>query len=329
MTRWFRICGAAGVLAIGLIAAQASFAQAAGPVHQVGLLSSGRPDAASVEGFRQGLRDVGLVEGRNVAIHYRFAEGNVDRLPGLAAELVAARVAVIAAGPTPAARAAVAATRKVPIVMLGAADPVELGLITTLARPGGNVTGLAWSANLEVIAKGLELLKEAMPSIRLVGVLWTPSSPAQVRAVDQVRSAARSMGLQLQLLEIRKADDLDGAFAAMAGQRADAVLVVTDALFVVHRTRLAELEAKYRLPSMHGLRQNVEAGSVMSYGPNTVATWRRAGYFVDKILKGMSPADLPVEQPESYELVINERAAKALGLKIPQSLLLRADQVIQ
>ena len=212
---------------------------------------------------------------------------------------------------------------------LGAAESVELGLIVSLARPGGNVTGLAWSDNLEIIAKGLELLRASQPKLRRVAVLWNPANPEQSLAMSDVKRSARSLGVQLQLLEARGPDEFDGAFAAMAKQRAEALLVVADAMFVFHRARLAQLEAQYRLPSTHGLRPHVEAGSLMSYGPNTAAVWRRAAFFVDTILKGTKPADLPIEQPTKYDLVINLKTARALGLSIPPSLLQRADQVIE
>jgi putative ABC transport system substrate-binding protein len=325
MERRAFLAGAAALLTAPL----AAEAQSTGKVYRIGVLSPGPATSPPIEAFRQGLRELGWVEGQNIVINYRFTEGRVDPLPTLAAELVGLKVDVIAAGPTPPAIAAKNATGTVPIVMMGAAEPVELGLIASLARPGGNVTGLSWSVNLEIIAKGLELLKETMPKIRLVAILWNPANPAQALAMRDVKRAARSVGVQLQLLEARGPNEFDAAFAAMAKQRVEALLVVPEAIFVVHGARLADLAAKNRLPSMHGLRQNVDAGGLMSYGPSTVAVWRRAAFFVDKILKGVRPADLPVEQPTKYELVINLKTAKALGLKIPQSLLLRADQVIE
>jgi ABC-type uncharacterized transport system substrate-binding protein len=319
------LAGAAALLTAPL----AAEAQSTGKVYRIGVLSPGPAASPPIEAFRQGLRELGWVEGQNIVINYRFTEGRVDPLPTLAAELVGLKVDVIAAGPTPPAIAAKNATGTVPIVMMGAAEPVELGLIASLARPGGNVTGLSWSVNLEIIAKGLELLKETMPKIRLVAILWNPANPAQALAMRDVKRAARSVGVQLQLLEARGPNEFDAAFAAMAKQRVEALLVVPEAIFVVHGARLADLAAKNRLPSMHGLRQNVDAGGLMSYGPSTVAVWRRAAFFVDKILKGVRPADLPVEQPTKYELVINLKTAKALGLTIPPSMLARADQVIE
>ena len=307
----------------------AALAQPTGKVYRIGVLSGGSAGAAPLEGFRQGLRELGWVEGRNIVIDYRFAEGRDDRLPELATQLVQLKVDVIAAGPTPPAVAAKNATATIPIVMLGAATPVELGLVASLARPGGNVTGSSWSVDLAIIGKGLELLKETMPKLRLVAILTNPDNPAHAGSIESVKLAARSLGVRLQFFEARTRNELDDAFRAMAQHRVNAVLIGADALFVVHRAPLADLEAKYRLPSMHTLRQNVEAGSLMSYGPDIVAVWRRAAVSVDKILKGATPADLPIEQPTKFELVINLKTAKALGLTIPKAQLLRADQVIQ
>jgi putative ABC transport system substrate-binding protein len=307
----------------------AAEAQPTGKLPRIGVLSSGRSTSPVLEAFRQGLRELGWVEGQNIVIDYRVTDGRIDRLDDLAAELVRLGVDVIAAGPTPPALAAKKATGTIPIVMLGAASPVELGLIDSLARPGRNVTGLSWSVDLEIIGKGVELLQEALPKLRLVAVLWNPTNPAQSLGITNLKAASRSAGVQLQLLAARGPDELAGAFAAMSKQRVEAVLVVADALFVSHRARLADLEAKYRLPSMHSLRANVEAGGLMSYGPDLVAVWRRAAVFVDRILKGAKPADLPVEQPTKYELVINLKTAKGLGLTIPPAVLARADEVIR
>ena len=321
-----------GLLILGLFTpACPAEAQQAQKIWRIGFLSSGsalpgQPVAAAV---RAGLRDHGWVEGQNIVVEYRFAKGRSDRLLDLAAELVRLKVDVIVAGPTPPAVAARKATGTIPIVMTIAAQPVELGLVASLARPAGNVTGMSWSVNLEIIGKGVELLKEAVPKIQRVAVLANPTNPGNVLAVEDVRAAAHLSGVQIQLLEARGPGDLDGAFAAMARQRAEALLVVADAMLALHRARLIELVAKNRLPSMHGLREEVEAGGLMSYGPNLAANYRRAAAFVDKILRGAKPADLPVEQPTDYELVINLKTAKALGLTIPPSLLQRADQVIE
>jgi putative ABC transport system substrate-binding protein len=252
-----------------------------------------------------------------------------ERLPVFAGELVALGVDVIVAVPSPAALAAKRATETIPIVMINAGDPVGIGLVESLARPGGNVTGVSYSPGLEIVGKGLGLLKEAIPNVRMVAVLWNADNKASALALGDVKAAARSQSLQLQILDVRGPDQFDGAFAAIQRARAQAVLVVADSTFIVHRARLADLAVKARLPSMHGVRENVEAGGLMSYGPNSVANYRRAAVFVDKILKGAKPADLPVEQPRTVEFVINLKAAKTLGLTIPPSLLLRADQVIE
>jgi len=303
--------------------------QPTGKVQRLGVLSGASADTPALRAFQQGLRELGWIEGQNILIDYRFAQGQVERLPALAAELVALSVDVIAAGPTPPALAAKSATNTIPIVMLGTADPVELGLVASLARPGENVTGLAWSVDLEIIAKGLELAKEIIPNIHLVGVLWNPANPAQARAIKELKGAAQSLGVQLHFVEARDPNDLDAAFAAFSGQRVQAILVVPEALFSEHRTRLAALEARYRLPSIHGLRVHVEAGSLIFYGPSTTEVWRRAASFVDKVLKGAKPAELPVEQPTKYELLLNLRTAKKLGITFPSTLLVRADEVIE
>jgi putative ABC transport system substrate-binding protein len=320
------------LVAAGFLAAPlAAWGQPAGGIRRVGYLNSGSATAStrSADAFRHGLQELGWVEGRNISIEWRFGEGKHDRLAALAADLVRLKVDVIVAGPTPPAVAARNATGTIPIVMAHAAEPLELGLVTSLARPGGNVTGLAFSVGLEIFGKGLELFKETVPRIRRVAVLWNPANPAQGSAMTHVKTAAQSLGLQLQLVPAHGLDEFDGAFAAMTRERAEGLLVVAESLFLVHRARLAELAARARLPSMHGLRENVEAGGLLSYGPNIAAGWRRVAVFVDKILKGAKPADLPVEQPTTFELVINLKTAKALGLTIPSSVLARADEVIQ
>ena len=309
--------------------------QAAGKVYRIGFLSVlGAPTpstpAGVLEAFRQGLRELGWVEGQNIVIDYRFAEGRFDRLPDLAAELVRLKVDIIVAVATQGVAAAKNATETIPIVMIsGSADPVGLGFIASLARPGGNVTGLSYSVGPEILGKGLELLKEIVPKVRRVAILSNPASPVQPLFIREVKVAARSLGVQLQLLEARGPNEFDGAFAAMAKERVGALLVVADGLFILHRTRLADLAARSRLPAIYGYREHVEAGGLMSYGSSLRDLWRRAATFVDKILKGAKPGDLPVEQPTKFELVINLKTAKALGLTIPQTILLRADEVIQ
>jgi putative ABC transport system substrate-binding protein len=262
-------------------------------------------------------------------IEYRAAEGRLDRLPDLAAELVRLKVDVIVAAPTPAALAAKNATGTVPIVGVSLTEPVGIGLIASLARPGGNVTGVSYSVGADIFGKDLELLKEAVPKVRRVAVLSNPTSPAQPLTITNIKGAARSLGLQLQLVEARGPGDFDGAFAALARERVGALLVVTDPVFIPHRARLVNLAAKNRLPSIFTQRADVEAGGLMSYGPNFADMYRRAATYVDKILRGTKPADLPVEQPTKFELVINLKTAKALGLTIPPSLVQRADEVIR
>jgi putative ABC transport system substrate-binding protein len=275
------------------------------------------------------LRELGWVEGQNIVIDYRFADGRFDRLPELAVDLVRLKVDIIVAQPTPAALAAKNATGSIPIVMINVGDPVGLGLVASLARPAGNVTGTAFDVGLETFGKALELLKEAIPKANHVAVLSNPANPAQALAISYLKLAAQSLRLKLLLIEVRGPDEFDRAFAEIAKERVDALLVVAESLFLLHRTTLADLALKYRLPTMYGLREGVAAGGLMSYGPNLAHNSRRAAAFVDKILKGAKPGDLPVEQPIKFELVINLKTAKALGLNIPQSVLARADELIQ
>ena len=315
-----------------LSAPRAAGAQQAGKVHRIGYLAGGSSETSryTIEAFRQGLRELGWVEGQNIVIDYRFAEGRFDRLPDLAAELVRLKADIIVAAPSPPAAAAKNATGTIPIVMIGAgADPVGQGLVASLSRPGGNVTGLTYGVGPEIFGKQLALLKETVPKVRRVAVLWNPAVPTLGPAIEEVKAAARSLGVQLQVLEARGPNDFDSAFAAMARERAGALLVITDSMFSTHRIRLADLAIKSRLPSVFTNRQPVDAGGLMSYGPSFSDLWRRAAGYVDKILKGAKPADLPVEQPTKFEFVINLKTAKALGLTIPPSLLGRADEVIQ
>ncbi|HEV8581436.1 MAG TPA: ABC transporter substrate-binding protein [Thermoanaerobaculia bacterium] len=319
-------------LAGGLLAGpRIADAQQAAKVYRVGYLTAGSVTANPrvLEAFRQGLRELGWVEGQNLVIEYRSAEGRFDRLPELAAELVRLKVDVIVAAPTPGALAAKKATATVPIVGVSLTEPVGVGLIASLARPGGNVTGVAYSVGTDIFGKDLALLKEVVPKVRRVAVLSNPDGPVQPLTISNVKAAARSLGLELQLVEARGPGDFDRAFAAMAKERVGALFVVTDPVFIPHRARLVSLAAKSRLPSIFTQRADVEAGGLLSYGPSFADMYRRAAAYVDKILKGARPADLPVEQPTKFELVINLKTAKALGLTIPPSLLQRADEVIQ
>ena len=287
------------------------------------------------EGFRQGLRDLGYVEGRNLLIEVRSAEGNSERLQVLAAELVALKVDVIVTGGgTLAALAAKRATGTLPIVFNSVGDPVTSGLVGNLARPGGNVTGLSNLAP-ELVGKRLELLKQAVPAIRRVAVLWQPGGGGGERTDKDMRKgaddAARALGVQLQFVEARDPADIDRAFSDMSRARAEALIVLPYIMFFYERKRLVDLAARDRLPTVYSFRGYVEvdAGGLMSYGPDLADMSRRAAAYVDKILKGTKPGDLPVEQPTKFELVINLRTAKQLGLTIPQSVLARADEVIQ
>ena len=321
-----------GTLAGGLLAAsRVAHAQPAGKVHRIGYLGSGSSTSNphSPGAFRQGLRELGWIEGQNIVIEYRFADGHLDRLPALAAEVVGLKVDIIAASPTPAALAAKNATGTIPIVFTSVPDPVGLGLVASLARPGGNVTGLTYSVGFNIFGKDLELLKEAVPKARRVAVLSNPASPSQPLTMREITDAARSLGLPLLLVEARGSGDFDGAFAAMAKERVGALFVVTDPAFIPHRARLAELTTKNRLPSIFTQREDAEAGALMSYGPSLSDIYRRAATYVDKILKGAKPADLPVEQPTKFELVINLKTARAIGLTLPQSLVRRADEIIR
>jgi len=320
------------VIAGGLLAAPlVAEAQPAGKVPRIGFLQL-NPGANPHlrDAFLQGLRDLGYVEGRNVVIEYRSAEGKLERLPALAAELVALKVDVIVTGGgTPTALGAKQATRTLPIVFSSATDPVTDGLVTSLARPGGNVTGLSNLAP-ELVGKYLEQLKQAVPGVGLVAVLWQPGAVGgSTDMLKPAEVAAQALGVRLQFVEARGPADFDRAFSDMTRARAGALAVLGSGIFSSERRRLVDLAAKHRLPTVYASRDFVDAGGLMSYGPNLADLFRRAAAYVDKILKGTKPADLPVEQPTKFELVINLKTAKALGLTIPPALLQRADQVIE
>jgi putative ABC transport system substrate-binding protein len=306
-------------------------AQHSGKLPRLGYLAAPARSsrAPQLDSFRQGLQGLGWVEGKDVVIEYRWADSRADRLTELAAELVRLKVDVIFAASTAVAVAARNATSTIPIVVPTMSNPVELGLVASIARPGGNVTGLSYSAGLEIFGKQLELLKETVPKARWVAILSNPANPAHAGTTRDLKVAAGPLGVRLQFLEARGPKEFDGAFAAMAKERAGALLVVSDPIFDLHGTRLAELAAKTRLPAMYGMRTHPEVGGLMSYGIDIRDNFRRAATYVDKILKGAQPGDLPIEQPTKFELVINMKTAKALGLTIPQTLLLRADEVIE
>jgi putative ABC transport system substrate-binding protein len=306
--------------------------QAATKIYRIGYLvtgSAGAGEGARVsDAFRNSLAELGWSEGRDVVIEYRFAEGQFDRLSSLAADLVRLNVDVIVALPTPAALAAKRATSAIPIVMVSVGDPVGLGLVASLAKPGGNVTGLSYTVGAFLVDKQLQLLKEAVPGLLRVGVLSNPTNPSHASAVETARNSGRLLGLSLYVMEARGDAEFDAVFAAFVKQRAQALLVLQDSTFTWYRTQIAEHAAKNGLPSMYGLSASVEAGGLMSYGPNLSNQLREAAVYVDKILRGAKPADLPVGQPTRFELIINERTARALALLIPTTLLLRADRLI-
>jgi putative ABC transport system substrate-binding protein len=301
-------------------------------VSRIGYLSVLDPalESARSEGIRLALRERGYIEGQNIATEYRYAEGKLDRLPELAAELVRLKVDIIVvAGANTLIRAAQNATKTIPIVMAGAApDPVEAGFVESLARPGGNVTGLALLVS-ELAGKRLELLKEAVPKLARVAVLYDPALPPSVLQLKDVQASARALGLTIQSWEVRGADDFDRVFAALNKQRPDGLYVISSRQLNTNRKRIVGFALKSRLPSVYQNEEFVDAGGLMSYGADRGDSYRRVAYFVDKILKGAKPADLPVEQPTKFELVINLKTAKQIGLTIPQKLLARADKVIK
>ena len=320
---------AALVLAIPLVAD----AQPSGKVFRIGLLDSGPPNPAAGtvwqwEAFREGLHAFGYVEGRSVVVDSRWADDKYERLPGLAAELVRIGVDVIVVRTTPAALAARSVTPTLPIVILFAHDPVGTGLIKSLARPGGNITGLTTLAP-DLSAKRVQLLKEVVPRLSRVDVLWNSVNPANAASWRETQEVARSLGLQLQSRSVEGPKDFAGVFGMMARERPDALLIIVDALIDSHAKQIADLALQQRLPAMASARPLVEAGCLVGYAPNIREMARRGAYYVDKILRGAKPADLPFEQPTNFELVINMRTAKTLGITVPQSLLLRADRLIE
>ncbi len=312
----------------GLLAAPlTSKAQLAGKVPRIGVLGEQAPIDPSVAAFRQGLRELGYTEGQNIVIEYRYAHGVIDRFPKLAAELIGLKVDVLVVGGTAAAQSAKAATTAVPIVFVLPGDPVGSGLVASLARPGGNATGTS-TVLTELSRKHLELLKAVVPRLSRVTVLYNPGTISGT-ALKAAREAAHALAVELQVLEVRRPNELTSAFSVLTARRPDALLAMSDPVFGAELTQLANLAAMNRLPAIYGRKEFAEAGGLMAYGPNFPENYRRAATYVDRILKGATPADLPVEQPSKFELVINLKTAKALGLTIPQSLLLRADQVIE
>ena len=307
-------------------------AQPAGKLYRIGLLGGSPPNSRggrrAWEGFFQGLRELGYVEGQNIIVEGRWYGERTDRLPALAGELVQLKVDVIVAGAPPAPEAAKRATSTIPIVMANHNDPVGSGLVASLARPGRNVTGMS-TLSPELIGKRLQLLKEAIPGISREAVLSNPTIPSQALELKEAKVAAGLLKVQLQLLEARAPGDFTGSFSAITKERADGVIVISSSMFYDERTRIAKLAADSRVPTIYGLKEFADAGGLMTYGIDVHESFRRAAGYVDKILNGAKPADLPVEQPTKFELVINLKTAKALGLSIPQSLLVRADEIIR
>ena len=319
----------ATVISGSLAPSLAALAQQAGKVYRIGFVwDTPAVWPHALEAFRQGLRDLGWIEGRNIIIEYRWAEGRFDRLGGLMEELVQLKVDLIVAPTSIYTGAAKRATLTIPIVFVSHADPIGSGHVASLARPGANATGLTIIMS-ETMAKSLELLKATIPGLTRVAVIWDPATPSHVPGVKALEAVVGTLGLRLQALAVRGATEFDTAFSAIVRERAGAVLVLSTPLFMGEAKQLAELALTHKVPTMFGPREHVEAGGLLSYGPDRADLYRRAAAYVDKILKGANPANLPVQQATKFELVINLKTAKALGLTIPQAVLLRADEVIQ
>jgi putative ABC transport system substrate-binding protein len=321
-----------GAVAGALLASPLAIeAQQAGRVPRRGYLVQNNAETSQgpLGAFREGLREHGWVEGQNIVLDLRFAEGKVDRLPVLVAELIQLKVDIIVTGSSAATWAAKDATKTIPIVMAASANALGEGLVTSLAHPSGNITGMTFLAGPEIAGKQLQLLKEMSPAASRVAVLTNPTNRSHAAFARELKVAARSLGAQLQVVEAPNPDQLDSAFAAMTRERAAALLVLTDSMFVGQRRRVADLAARSRLPALYSQKEFVDAGGLVSYGPSLSDMFRRAATHVDKVLRGAKPGDIPVEQPTKFELVINLKTARALGITIPQSLLLRANEVIQ
>ncbi len=321
---------AALILVVVFLAAPLGLeAQPTTRVRVIGVVSATSPEIAWVDVFRQGLRGLGYVEGRDIRIEQRFAAGRPERFPDLIAEMVHLKVDILVVASAPGALAAKRATTSIPIVFLGVGDPVAQGVVPSFARPGGNITGLSLAFGERFAGKWVELLREAVPGVSHVAAMLSSSNPANVTYRKEIQQSAKVLGVKLELFSVSDREQLDAVFKAIIASRATAVIVAAAPLFSVHLPQLVEFAARNRLPAMYFFREYVEAGGLMAYGPSLTDSWQRAAIYVDKILKGAKPADLPVEQPTKFELVINMKTAKALGLTIPPSLLLRADQVIE
>ena len=324
-----RLIGLAVIITVSLVLAPlAAEAQQAEKVRRIGVLTAPSPNTTLEAFLRQGLRENGYVEGQNLLIEWRYADGEDERLPGLATELVRLKVEVLVTQGTQAALAAKNATALTPIVFTFVSDPVALGLIPSLARPGGNLSGFSL-LSVELTGKRLELLKEAVSLLKSVVILADRANPSKTAVLKEARIAARRLGLEASLIEVRDAGELESAISAIARQRARGVVLVPGSFLLTHRIQIAELATKSRLPVLGWTGTLVESGVLMSYGPSPSDILRRAGGHAAKILNGAKPADLPVEQPNKLDLVINLKTAKALGLTIPQTLLLRADQIVE
>jgi putative ABC transport system substrate-binding protein len=315
-----------------LAAPLASFAQQPAKIPRIGFLYPGFPEGVGqvgLQAFRDGLRELGYVEGKNIQLEVRWGEGKLERMPGLAAELVQSKVDVIVAATSPSVIAARQATRTIPIVMPTSSDPVGDGLVASLAHPGGNITGLS-VMSAELGEKRIQLLKEIFPKVsHPVAVLWNPDYVGMRARFEQARGAAPAVGLTVRSVEVRDTRELDAAFEAIAREHPEALLLLVDPFTFSQRSRIVEFAAAQRLPAMYETSDFVDVGGLISYGPIVAHQYRRAATYVDRILRGAKPADLPIEQPTTFELAINMRAAKALGIKIPDTILLRADKVIE
>jgi putative ABC transport system substrate-binding protein len=316
------------IVLILLAAAPAAEAQSAGKIPRIGVIGELSPADPFLAAFQQGLRELGYREGENIVVEYRYANGVSERFSDLAAELLRLKIDVLVVGGATAARAAQAQTKTVPIVFVLPGDPVGSGLVASLAHPGGNATGTS-TLIPELSTKHLELLKRAVPRLSRVAVLYNPGTRVTALAVDSTREAARALAVEVHVIPIRKPDELESAFAAARAQRADALMALADPVFGIKLAQLADLAARHHLPAIYVRREFAEVGGLLAYGPSFPDNFHRAATYVDKILKGARPADLPIEQPRKVELVINLKTAKALGLTIPQSLLERADVVVR
>ena len=318
---------AAGLLALPL----AAHAQEPGRLWRIGFMEAGAPAANRhfLEAFKRGLSELGYVDGQNVVIVDRWADGHVDRFPPLLNELIQLKVDIMVVSSTAGAVAAKAVVTTIPVVFVGVQDPLSIGLVAGLGRPGGNLTGFSQPEEEGLVGKRLELFKEAVPPIHRLALLWNPTAPGVALRLNEARTAAARFGMSLRPFEVRDAKELDGTFAAMTKERMTRLMVLADPLTVRNRTQIVELAARARLPAIYPFLEFARVGGLMAYGPSVPELFRRAAIYVDKILKGAKPADLPVEQPTKFDLVINLRTAKALRLTIPQSLLARADEVIQ